>query len=155
MYGIFISIALISVIMAINFKSIGIGAIALLVNLFPVFASTSILFGCNLHITPAVAMMLSISFGIALDDTIYFLGRLKSENKGMSRSSILQNVKTITFPVLSTTIILSMSFCALLFSSFSFNITNALIIICTLLIAMLSDLLVLPALLYSIIKKEK
>ncbi|MFT5600762.1 MAG: putative RND superfamily exporter protein [Flavobacteriales bacterium] len=155
MYGIFISIVLISVIMAINFKSLGIGIIALLVNLFPVFASTSILFACNLHITPAIAMMLSISFGIALDDTIYFLGRLKSENRGLSRSSIIQNVKTITFPVLSTTVILSMSFCALLFSSFSFNITNALIIICTLLIAMLSDLLVLPALLYSIIKKEK
>ncbi len=147
-YGIFISIGIISLIMAITFQSILVGFIAWLVNILPVFASISILFLLGYHITPAIAMMLSISFGIALDDTIYFLGRLKSEQKNITKESLLENIASITFPVLSTSIILSLSFCALFFSSFSFNITNGLIIICTLLIAMICDLLFLPTLLY-------
>lgn len=147
-YGIFISIGIISLIMAITFQSILVGFIAWLVNILPVFASISILFLMGYHITPAIAMMLSISFGIALDDTIYFLGRLKSEQKNITKESLLENIASITFPVLSTSIILSLSFCALFFSSFSFNITNGLIIICTLIIAMICDLLFLPTLLY-------
>ncbi len=154
-FGIFISIGIISIIMGFTFKSIRISVIAWVINLLPVFFSVSILYLLGLHITPAIAMMLSISFGIALDDTIYFLGRLKSQQNGVSDADVLENVKQISFPVLSTSIILSMSFCALFFSSFSFNTMNALIIIITLLVAMICDLIFLPMLLMIFQKKSK
>ncbi len=154
-YGIFISIGIISIIMGFTFKSFGISFIAWLINLLPVFVSVSVLFLLDLHITPAIAMMLSISFGIALDDTIYFLGRLKSQQNGVSDKDILENVNQISFPVISTSIILSLSFCALFFSSFSFNTTNALIIIITLLVAMICDLIFLPMLLMLLHQKQK
>jgi predicted RND superfamily exporter protein len=154
-FGIFISIGIISLIMGFTFKSIKISIVAWLVNLLPVFFSVSILFLSGFHITPAIAMMLSISFGIALDDTIYFLGRLKSQQIGVSDADILENVKQISFPVISTSIILSLSFCALFFSSFSFNTMNALIIVCTLIIAMICDLVFLPLLLLIFQKNNK
>jgi uncharacterized protein len=147
-YGIFISIGLISIIMGITYRSIVVGIVAWLVNLLPVFTSIALLFLLGFHITPAIAMMLSISFGIALDDTIYFLGRLKTFSTSISEVSLTENVKSITYPVVSTSIILSLSFCALFFSSFSFNLTNALIIISTLIVAMICDLIFLPTLLY-------
>lgn len=154
-FGIFISIGIISIIMGFTFKSIRISVIAWAVNLLPVFFSVSILYLLGLHITPAIAMMLSISFGIALDDTIYFLGRLKSQQNGVSDEDILENVRQISFPVISTSIILSLSFCALFFSSFSFNTMNALIIIITLIVAMICDLIFLPMLLMIFQKKSK
>ena len=138
----------------LTYKSILVGFIAFLVNVFPVFFSISTLFYFDFHITPSIAMMLSISFGIALDDTIYFLGRLKSENHGLNQKAVLGNVNEITFPVISTSIILSMSFCALFFSSFSFNVINGVIIVLTLLVAMICDLIFLPSLLLLINRED-
>lgn len=157
--GIFISIFIISLLTAIFFRNRGYFLPTLLVNLFPILSSlllVSFLYG---QVNPSIVIILSIAFGIALDDTMYFVSKLKHTSRQTSfaemKSVLLDNIVRNTFPMVSTSVTLSGSFCALLFSSFEINTINAFILIATLLIAMVSDLIILPALILFFHKKGK
>lgn len=149
--GILISIVLISLITAIVLRNASYILPTLLVNLFPIVVSLILVYSLYGFLTPSIVIMLSIAFGIALDDTMYFVSKLKKTRRYESfesfRLDVQRNIERNFFPIVTTSITLSGSFCSLIFSGFEINSVNALILIVTLIIAMISDLLVLPALL--------
>lgn len=158
--GLLISMALISLFTAVFYRKAALFIITFLVNLFPISLSLLTVVILHGYINPSIVIILSIAFGIALDDTMYFISKLRkvsdSHSNMFSPQSIKINIADNVFPMVSTSLILSGSFCALLFSSFEVNLVNAFVLILTLLIAMFSDLIILPALLlFAILKKQK
>ena len=98
----------------------------------------------------ATAVIFSIAFGIAVDDTIHMLARLRQEvaDGRPMRSAIRRTLLGTGKAIILTSIILFGGFSVLTTSSFQSSVYMGLLVSFTIMAAVLADLFLLPALLY-------
>jgi predicted RND superfamily exporter protein len=150
-YGLLVSAFIISLITAMLFNfSWRMVIIALLPNLLPIFLIGAIMAMADINLKVSTSMIFSISFGIAVDDTIHFLSRMRIElAKGQSFLYAIKRTYISTGKaIVLTTIILSGGFLTLLFSDFLGTFYIGLLIGMTLIFAVICDMLYLPVLLW-------
>ncbi|MGI9550877.1 MAG: efflux RND transporter permease subunit [Aurantibacter sp.] len=146
--GLLLGLLLVALIMAILFKNLKLLLISLLPNLLPLLFAAALLGFLEIPLEATISVVFAIVFGIAVDDTIHFLGRYKiCLSKGLHKEEALK----ITFAetgraLIITTLILFFGFLVLLLSVHTPSITIGLLISVTLLTALLLDLLLLPVL---------
>jgi len=105
------------------------------------------MYWAGIELNPTTAMALSIILGLALDDTIYFLSVIKRSKDLDADQSIAHGLRENTFPASVTSIILMIGFGILMLSSIESNRNIGLLVATMLFIALISDLIILPALL--------
>ena len=153
--GLAFATLIVALIMGLLYRSVRMIFISIIPNLIPLIFIAGIMgyFGINLKITTAIVF--TISFGIAVDDTIHFLSKFKLElNKGKSILYALKRTYLSTGKaILLTSAILCSGFLLLLFSDFMGTFYMGLMITITLLFAVLADLFFLPLLLIYFYKK--
>ncbi len=105
--GFGMSILFSSILIFVLLKSIKLGLGIFFVNLFPIFIALSLIITLHIPITPLTLFLLSILLGVCVDDSIYLVlqNRLKVDPRRV-------------LPIFITSIVLSLGFMALLFSSF-------------------------------------
>ncbi len=146
--GLLMGLLLVALIMALLFKNLKLLLISLLPNLLPLLFAAALLGFLKIPLEATISVVFAVVFGIAVDDTIHFLGRYKiGISKGLSKEEALQ----VTFAetgraLIITTFILFFGFLVLLFSVHTPSITIGLLISITLLTALVLDLLLLPVL---------
>ena len=98
----------------------------------------------------------TIAFGIAVDDTIHFLGKFKHELlKGKDKIYALKRTYLTTGKaMILTTLILCSGFLLLIFSSFLGTFYLGLLLCITLFVALIADLTILPILLLVLYKPK-
>ena len=142
--------------MIILFRSFRLSLVSIIPNVLPLIFAGGIMGFMGIELRPATAMTFSIALGIAVDDTIHFLSRFRSEFK-ISKShekSTSVTILTTGRAIISTTITLAMGFIVLLFSNFKPNSEFGILSTIILVIALISSLLLLPSLI-NIIKPLK
>lgn len=155
--GLFFSIFVVGIIIAIIHRSWRMAIIAVIPNLLPIIFIGGLMGFAGIDMKSSTSIIFSIAFGIATDDTIHFLGRLKLEIS--HGKSVLYAVKR-TFistgkAVVVTSLILSAGFLTLVGSGFESTFYFGLLVSITLLIAVLTDLLLFPLLVVWLVKNEK
>ncbi|MDO1511420.1 MMPL family transporter [Maribacter confluentis] len=152
--GLLYGLLLIGVIMAFIFRDIKIFLISLVPNILPILFAGSVLGFLNIPLEASLSVVFAIVFGIAVDDTIHFLGKYKlGMTQGLSKEAALEKTFVQTGRALViTTIILFFGFMVMLFSIHQPSRTIGLIISVTLVTALILDLLLLPVLLRKLIK---
>jgi len=146
--GLLLGLLLVAIIMVILFKNLKLLLISLLPNVLPLLFAAALLGFVGIPLEATISVVFAIVFGIAVDDTIHFLGRYKiCISKGLSKEEALK----ITFAetgraLIITTLILFFGFLVLLISVHTPSITIGLLISVTLLTALVIDLLLLPVL---------
>ncbi|WP_107039171.1 efflux RND transporter permease subunit [Brumimicrobium mesophilum] len=147
--GLAFAIIVVSILMALLFRSFRMLIISIIPNVIPLIIIAGIMgyFGINLKITTAI--IFTISFGIAIDDTIHFLSNFKLElKKGKSKLYALKSTYLGTGKaIVLTSAILVGGFSMLLLSNFMGTYYMGLMICITLVVAVVSDLFILPLLL--------
>jgi len=147
--GLAFAILIVSILMALLYRSFRMIIISIIPNVIPLIIIAGVMgyFGINLKITTAI--IFTISFGIAIDDTIHFLSNFKLElKKGKSKVYALKNTFLSTGKaIVLTSVILVGGFSMLLISNFMGTYYMGLMICITLVVAVLSDLFILPLLL--------
>ena len=110
----------------------------------------------NIDLKVSTSIIFTISFGIAVDDTIHFLSKMKIElGKGKSILYALKRTYLSTGKaIVITSIILCGGFLTLIFSSFLGTFYIGLLVSLTLVFAVLADLFLLPILLLIFYKKK-
>ena len=100
------------------------------------------------QLDPKVAIVFTVAFGIAVDDSIHFLSRYKLErNKGFNVDDAIRNTFAETGrAIVITTLILFLGFGALVLSSFPPTFTIGFLLSLTLAVALIGDFLLLPVL---------
>lgn len=155
--GLSFAILIVALIMGLIYKSFRMVIISIIPNIIPLIIIAGIMgfFEINLKIT--TAMVFTISFGIAVDDTIHFLSKFKLEiNKGKSVLYALKRTYISTGKaILLTSLILISGFLLLLMSNFLGTFYLGLMICITLVVAILADFYVLPILLIYFFKGGK
>jgi uncharacterized protein len=154
--GLLIAFIVIAIIAGLMFKSVTMTFIALIPNMFPLLMIAGIMgfFGIDMKVSTSI--IFTIAFGIAVDDTIHFLSKLRGElAKGKSMLYALKRTYLSTGKaIIITTIILCGGFLTLIASDFRGTFYIGLLISLTLLFAVLADLLLLPVLLLIIFKNK-
>ena len=149
MVGIIGAMALISVLLIVVFRSVRIGLISLLPNFIPALMS----FGLWGHLVGQVGLVssvvIAISFGIVVDDTIHFLSKyLKARREGQAApESVRYAFRTTGQALWVTTVVLAAGFLVFTASGFQLSWVLGLMVAITVGFALATDFLLLPALL--------
>jgi predicted RND superfamily exporter protein len=146
--GLAFSILIVALIMGLIYRSVSMMLISIVPNIFPLIAVAGIMgfFGIELKISTAIVF--TIAFGIAVDDTIHLLGKFKFElMKGRSVMYAMKRAYLTTGKaMILTSLILCSGFLLLVFSSFMGSVYMGILLCVTLLFALIADLTLLPIL---------
>jgi len=151
-----IAILLISLFMAWMFRSFKMILISLIPNVLPLLFTAGLMGYLGVPIKPSTILVFSIAFGISVDDTIHFLAKYRQELKANNwkvRKSVFKALRETGVSMFYTSIVLFFGFLIFTLSSFGGTIALGGLVSITLLFAMVSNLLLLPALLLSFEQK--
>ncbi|MGV7106195.1 efflux RND transporter permease subunit [Flavobacterium sp. U410] len=149
------AIFLISLLMAYLFRSFKMIIISLLPNILPLVMTAGLMGFLGIPIKPSTILVFSIAFGISVDDTIHFLAKYRQELKANNwriKRSVYATVKEAGISMFYTSVVLFFGFSVFTLSSFGGTVALGSLVATTLLFAMLSNLILLPALLLSLEK---
>lgn len=151
-----IAIVLISILMAILFRSFRMIFISILTNILPLLITAGIMGYFGVPLKPSTALIFSIAFGIAVDDSIHYLARYRQGlASGLSvKEAVSISLKETGTAMIYTSLILFAGF--IIFVTSEFDGTNALGLLTatTLIFAMLANLVLLPGLLITFDKRK-
>jgi len=145
----------IGVLMAILFRSWRMVVISMIPNLIPLVFTGGIMGFFGIPLKPSTLLVFSIAFGISVDDTIHFLAKYRQELKNKEwdiKNCVIAAIRESGLGMFYTSIILFCGFSVFMFSQFGGTQALGLLISITLLIAMITNLVVLPSLLLTLDK---
>jgi predicted RND superfamily exporter protein len=148
--GSLLALFLISGIMIFALKNLKIGLISLIPNLMPAVMAFGLWGITSGQIDLGLSIVLGMSLGIVVDDSIHFLTkylRARREKDMNSHEAVRYAFSTVGVALIITSLILVVGFTVLSFSAFSMNSGMALLTAITLAIALLADFFFLPPLL--------
>ena len=148
-------IILISIFMAWMFNSFRMVVVSIIPNLIPLLLTGAIMGYFGIALKPSTILVFSIAFGISVDDTIHFLAKYRQEllmNNWNIRKSVFSALNETGVSMFYTSVVLFFGFFIFVASDFGGTIALGLLVSITLMLAMLSNLLLLPALLLSLEK---
>ncbi|MDB9723856.1 MMPL family transporter [Polaribacter sp.] len=151
-----LAILLIAIFMAWMFRSPQMILISLIPNMLPLLITAGLMGFLNIPIKPSTILVFSIAFGISVDDTIHFLAKYRQEliaNKWKIKPSVYAALRETGVSMFYTSIVLFFGFLVFTLSSFGGTIALGGLVSVTLLLAMVSNLLLLPSLLLTFEKK--
>ncbi len=158
--NLFVSLALailiISFFMAGMFRSFRMIVISLIPNLIPLVLTASLMGYFGIPIKPSTILVFSIAFGISVDDTIHFLAKYRQElvaNNWDIGKSVTTALRETGVSMMYTSIVLFFGFGIFVASNFGGTVALGLLVSFTLLVAMMANLILLPALLFTLEKK--
>ena len=146
------AVFLISGLMALLFNSFRMVLISLIPNLVPLITTAGMMGYPGIAIKPSTILVFSIALGIAVDDAIHYLSKYRQElkltNHNIHRSVILA-LREAGVSMMYTSIVLFCGFSLFVFSDFGGTQALGLLVSFTLLVAMFTNLIILPSLLLS------
>lgn len=155
-FSLSLAILLIAVFMAWMFRSPQMIFISLIPNILPLLITASLMGFLDIPIKPSTILVFSIAFGISVDDTIHFLAKYRQElmaNRWRIKPSVYAALRETGVSMFYTSIVLFFGFLVFTLSSFGGTIALGGLVSITLLLAMVSNLLLLPSLLLTFEKK--
>jgi len=129
--------------------SLKMAIISLIPNLLPLLITAGVMGYMGIPLKPSTILIFSIAFGISVDDTIHYLAKLRQElrhHKGKLKRSVYKALRETGISMFYTSIVLFFGFLVFVMSSYGGTVALGGLISFTLLMAMFSNLLLLPAL---------
>ncbi|MBL8003260.1 MAG: MMPL family transporter [Flavobacteriales bacterium] len=153
--SLFWAVVLIVVLMALLFNSLRILIVSLIPNMIPLVVTAGLMGFLQIPIKPSTMLVFGIALGIAVDNAIHFLARYRLELKLSGhdlKASVDRATREVSVGIIYTSVVLLAGFCMFALSRFGGIQAMGVLTSLTLLVAMLTNLLVLPALLLSLNK---
>ena len=140
------------------FRSIRIIILSKIPVLIPLVITAGVMGFLAINFKPTTILIFSIAFGISSDGTIYFLTKYRQELKIAGRSvaqAISVTIRETGLSMVYTAIILFSGFAIFAASSFGGTVALGILVSLTLLVAMCTNLVMLPAILLSIDNRRR
>jgi len=155
--GTLLALVLISGLLIFALRSWRLGMISLIPNLLPALIGFGIWGLYSAEINMGLSVVLSMTLGIIVDDTVHFLSKYKyAKDEGKStEDSIRYSFSSVGQALWITTLVLTVGFSILALSSFRLNSDMGLLTAIIILAALIVDFLFLPAFLLLLDKKSK
>lgn len=130
------------------FRSFRIGLVAIIANIIPIGIVFGFMGWFNIPLDMMTITIASISIGIAVDDTIHYLYRYRNEYKKLGNyiEAMQTSHTSIGHAMTYTSLAISIGFLVLVLSPFTPTIYFGLLTVVAMLVALATDLLLLPRL---------
>ena len=148
-----IAVVLIAMLMAFMFRSWRMVAVSLIPNIIPLIITGALMGFLGITIKPSTILVFSIAFGISVDDTIHFLAKYRQEleaNNWKIKRSVILALHEVGLSMAYTSIVLFFGFSIFNMSTFGGTKALGMLVSITLLVAMFSNLILLPSLLLTL-----
>jgi predicted RND superfamily exporter protein len=145
-----LAVILISLFMAMLFNSRKMVLLSLVPNIIPLLFTAGIMGYFSIPIKASTILVFSIAFGISVDNTIHFLTKYRQELKLTAWSisdSVQLALRETGISMIYTSSVLFFGFGIFSFSSFGGTVALGILVSLTLLVALISNLILLPSLL--------
>jgi len=152
------SIMLISIFMALMFRSLKMILISLIPNILPLILTAGLMGVIGIPLKPSTILVFSIAFGISVDFTIHYLAKYRQElisSQWEINSSVYKALRETGISMFYSGIVLFFGFSVFILSNFGGTQALGGLVSITLLMAMLANLILLPSLLISFKKSLK
>jgi predicted RND superfamily exporter protein len=142
-----LAVALILGCITLFLRSWKLGLLAAVPNVLPPLMIFGLMGWCGIVLSTATTMIASVALGLIVDDTIHLLYRYRHEKKAgrKTQQAMAHAIRHTGRALIFTTLILILGFWAGMFGSFKPTISFAFWVGLTMVVALLADLLVLPA----------
>ena len=148
-----LAILLISLFMAYMFRSFKMIIISLIPNIVPLLITAGMMGFAGIPLKPSTILVFSIAFGISVDNTIHFLAKYRQElfdSNWKIQPSVYNALRERGVSMFYSSVVLFFGFSVFMISEFGGTVALGGLVSLTLLIAMLSNLILLPSLLISL-----
>lgn len=155
--SIFWAFLFISLCMLYLFRSFRMLLCSLVPNLIPLVMTAGLMGWMGIAIKPSTVLVFSVALGIAIDITIRFLVNYKQELprfNGNVHETVVQTIRETGISIVYTSLVLIAGFIIFVFSGFGSTQALGWLTSFTLLVATLTNLILLPALLLLAAKKR-
>ena len=153
-----IEILLIAIVGMALFRSVSIIVLSKLPRLIPLVITAGVMCVLDILFKPSTILIFSIAFGISSDGTVYFLTKYRQELKkkgGDAFKAISAAIHDTGLSMVYTSVILFFGFSIFSVSSFGGTAALGILISLTLLMSLITNLVLLPAILLSIANKKQ
>jgi len=148
-----ISFCIITLCLALFFRSIKYALISMLPNILPISMAFGLWSIINGVVGIAAATIATMTLGIVVDDTVYFVYkylRARREHKMEPENAVRYAFSMVGIALFSTSIIFICGFGSMVYSNFLMNAQMGIFTVMTVTFALLHDFLLLPTLLMTI-----
>lgn len=145
-----LAIILISSFMAIMFSSWRMVILSLVPNIIPLIFTAAIMGFTGIPIKASTILVFNIAFGISVDSAIHFLNKYRQElsaTSGDIRQSVVLSLRETGVSMIYTVVVLFFGFGIFSLSGFGGTVAMGVLVSLTLLVAVTSNLILLPSLL--------
>ncbi len=157
LFGSFLALTLISLILVFALRSFKLGAISLIPNLAPAFMAFGVWGFVEGRVGLAVSVLVALTLGIVVDDTVHFMSkylRARREHGHTPAEAVRYSFHTVGVALTISTVVLVAGFTVLAFSGFKVNSDMGAMTAITITLALILDFLLLPTLLMKIEEKN-
>ncbi len=150
------ALVIITIVMIWAFRSLRFGLICLIPNMLPLATISTVLVLIGRNLSAPYAVLFTVCLGIAVDDTIHFVMRYRFQRKQGAgpAQAIRASYETVGRAMVVTTFILVFGSCGMLSSSLLGYRIFTLLACSAFVAALVGDLLILPALLLCLDRKD-
>ena len=148
-----LALVIITILMALLFTSIRMILISLVPNIIPLILTAAMMGYIGISIKPSTVLIFSIALGISVDNAIHFLSRYRLQlilNNWEIKESVISALKETGFSMIYSSVVLFFGFIIFTLSSFGGTESLGYLIAFTLVVALLSNLFILPSLILSL-----
>lgn len=149
---------LIALCMLYLFRSVRILVSSLIPNVIPLVITAGLMGWVGIPLKPSTVLVFSVALGIAIDVTIRFLVNYKQElplNNFDQKKTVIDTIHNTGISIIYTSMVLITGFIVFCLSGFAGTQALGWLTSLTLVVATLTNLVLLPAILISLIKKKK
>ncbi len=136
------------ILMSLLFLSLRAGLMSLLPNIFPIVMLFGMMGLTGITLNISTSMIAVIAIGIAVDDTIHYLTSFNNEvrHSGDPRRAVIHVARSVGRPIVFTSVALCLGFLVVCLSNFKPIQYFGVLAGATMVVALFSDLIFLPAL---------
>lgn len=156
-HSLFLAFVVIALLMVITFHKFKMVVISLIPNLIPLFFTAGVMGYCGIPLKMSTILVFSIALGISVDNTIHYLARYRLQMKINNydiKKSVMAAIQETGPSMIYSASILICGFLIFAFSSFGGTKIVGFLVPFTLLIALITNILVLPALVLTFYRKK-
>lgn len=151
-----LAVIAIGILLGLLFTSFKMVAVSLVPNLLPQLMTAALMGFLAISIKPSTILIFSIALGISVDNAIHFLSRYRlalKHNNWNIKDAVLSALRETGFSMMYSSIVLFLGFSIFTLSTFGGTQSMGFLVSFTLLIALFSNILLLPSLLLSLDKR--
>lgn len=151
-----LAIGVIMVFMGWMFRRWRIVLFSVFTNMIPLLLTSAAMGYMGISLKPSTVIVFSIAFGIAIDNSIQLLAKYRQELKRTShniKASVIYAIRETGISIIYTSVVLFFGFGVFSLSQFGGTVSLGVLVSLTLLIALFSNLFILPSILLAFERK--